>query len=277
VKNKLNSLRKIKMPRLFLLFFSVLICGLSSCVSHQELINFRTGKEKVPTLSQLPKQEITNQADLKLQVNDILAIIVMSPDGVLSTPYNFVPSQFSSQVSSPTSPSTFLIGSDGMVNIPSIGAIKAVGLTVKELREEVLKKVSVFLENPSVNVRLINFKISVQGEVLRPGIFQIPSERITLLEALSEAGDLTSYSNREHIMIIREKDGVREYGEINLKDTKLFTSPYYYLQQNDMIYVEPSKGKTGTLVQPLNPYFQPISVALSIISVAFTTYAIIKK
>jgi polysaccharide export outer membrane protein len=231
----------------------------------------------VPTLSQLPKQEITNQADLKLQVNDILALIIMSPDGILSTPYNLIPAQLATQVSSPTSPSTFLIGSDGMLNVPSIGAIKAVGLTVRELREEILKKVDVFLENPSVNIRLINFKISVQGEVTHPGTFQLTNERITIIEALSLAGDLTSYSNREHIMVIREKDGVREFGEINLKDTKFFTSPYYYLQQNDVVYVEPSKGKTGTLVQPLNPYFQPISVALSIISVAFTTYAILKK
>jgi polysaccharide biosynthesis/export protein len=265
------------MPRLSLLLFSVLICGLSSCVSHQELINFRTGKEKLPTLSQLPKQEITNQADLKLQVNDILALIIMSPDGILSTPYNLVPAQVATQTTSPLAPNTFLIGSDGMLHVPSIAAIKAAGLTVKELREEVLKKVSVFLENPSVNIRLINFKISVTGEVERPGTFQISNERITVLEALSLAGDLTSYSNREHVMIVREKDGVREYGEISLKDNKFFTSPYYYLQQNDLIYVEPSKGKTGTLVQPLNPYFQPISVALSTISTLIALIAIFKK
>jgi polysaccharide export outer membrane protein len=245
-------------------------------VSHQELINFRTGKEKVPTLSQLPKQEITNQADLKLQVNDILALIIMSPDGILSTPYNLVPAQLATQVNSPTSASTFLIGSDGMLNVPSIGAIKAVGLTVKELREEVLKKVSALLENPSVNIRLINFKVSVQGEVTQPGTFQLTNERITILEALSLAGDLTSYSNREHIMIIREKDGVREFGEINLKDNKFFTSPYYYLQQNDVIYVEPTKTKTGTIQQPLNPYFQPISTGLSVIGTFITLYLLFK-
>jgi polysaccharide biosynthesis/export protein len=257
------------MPRLSLLFFSVLICSLSSCVSHQELINFRTGKEKVPTLSQLPKQDITNQTDLKLQVNDILAIIIMSPDGNLSAPYNFVPAQLSTQVTSASSPNTFLISSDGMLNVPSIGAIKAVGLTVKELREEVLKKVSVFLENPSVNIRLINFKVSVQGEVQKPGTFQIASERLTILEALSEAGDLTPYSNREHVMVIREKDGVREYGEVNLKDNKFFTSPYYYLQQNDVVYVEPSKAKTATLQQPLNPYVQPISFGLQLLTTIY--------
>jgi polysaccharide biosynthesis/export protein len=255
------------MPRLFLLLFSALICGLSSCVSHQELINFRTGKEKVPTLSQLPKQEITNQADLKLQVNDVLALIIMSPDGILATPYNIVPAQMAVQIGSPSSPNTFLIGSDGMLHVPSIGPIKAAGLTVKELREEVLKKVSTLLENPSVNIRLINFKISVTGEVLKPGTFQVFSERITILEALSEAGDITAYSNREHVMVIREKDGVREYGEINLKDSKFFTSPYYYLQQNDVVYVEPSKAKVGQVQQPFNNFIQPIGIAISFISV----------
>jgi polysaccharide biosynthesis/export protein len=262
------------MSRLFLLLFCVLICGLSSCVSHQELISFRTGKEKVPTLSQLPKQEITNQTDLKLQVNDVLALIIMSPDAPLSLPYNLVPAQATTQATSANSPNTFLIGSDGMLNIPSVGSIKAVGLTVRELREEVLKKVAVLLENPSVNIRLINFKISVQGEVNHPGIFPMTNERITILEALSLAGDLTSYSNREHVMIIREKDGVREFGEVNLKDNKFFTSPYYYLQQNDVVYVEPSKAKTGTLQQPLNPYIQPISLAIQILT---TLYLIIRK
>jgi polysaccharide biosynthesis/export protein len=265
------------MSKLLILCSCLILCCLSSCVSHEQLINFRTGKEKEPTLSKLPKQEILNQADLKLQVNDILAVIVASPDGVLSTPYNLVPAQLSSQVSTPSSPNTFLIGSDGLLNVPSIGAVKAAGLTVKELREEVLKKVSVFLENPSVNIRLINFKISVTGEVERPGTFQIANERITILEALSQAGDLTPYSNRQHVMVIREHDGIRELGEIDLKDTKFFTSPYYYLQQNDVVYVEPSKARTGTLQQPLTPYLQPISVGLSVVSTFITIYLLSKK
>jgi polysaccharide biosynthesis/export protein len=253
------------MSRLSILFFSIIICSLSSCISHQELINFRSGKEKEPTLSKLPKQEITNQVDLKLQANDILAFIISSPDGVLATPYNITPTQSAIQVS-PNAPNTFLIGSDGMLNVPSIGGIKAAGLTVKELREEVLKKLSVFLENPSVNIRLINFKISVSGEVRKPGTFTVPNERITILEALSEAGDLTPYSNRQHVMVIREHDGVREYGEIDLKDTKFFTSPYYYLQRNDVVYVEPTKSKLGDVQQPLTNYIPGISIGISLLS-----------
>jgi polysaccharide biosynthesis/export protein len=265
------------MPRLFILFFSIIICSLSSCISHQELINFRSGKEKEPTLSKLPKQEITNQADLKLQANDILALIITSPDGVLSSPYNLVPTQFGTQGTSPNSPNTFLIGSDGMLNVPSIGAIKATGLTVKELREEVLKKVSLFLVNPSVNIRLINFSITVSGEVQRPGMFTVPNERITILEALSQAGDLTPYSNRQHIMVIREHEGIREYGEIDLKDNKFFTSPYYYLQRNDHIYVEPTKAKVAQIQQPINAYLQPVSVAISLTLSVLTILALFKK
>jgi polysaccharide biosynthesis/export protein len=264
------------MYRLSILFFSIIICSLSSCISHQELINFRSGKEKEPTLSKLPKQDITNQADLKLQANDILAFIIMSPDGVLATPYNITPTQSAIQVS-PNSPNTFLIGSDGMLNVPSIGAIKAAGLTVKELREEVLKKLSLFLENPSVNIRLLNFTITVSGEVQKPGVFTVPNERITILEALSQAGDLTAYSNRQHIMVIREHDGVREYGEIDLKDTKFFTSPYYYLQRNDVIYVEPTKAKVAQIQQPINAYLQPVSVAISLTLSVLTILALFKK
>jgi polysaccharide biosynthesis/export protein len=254
------------MSKLFIFIFSVILFSLSSCVTHQELINFRSGKEKEPIVSKLAKQTITNQADLKLQANDVLAIIIMSPDGVLSTPYNLVPTQLIPQVTSPVSPTTFLIGNDGLLHVPSIGVIKASGLTVGELREEIIKKVSVFLENPSVNIRLINFKISVQGEVSRPGTFQIPNERITILEALSEAGDLTPFSNRTRIIVIREHNGIREQGEINLKDTAFFTSPYYYLQQNDIVYVEPTKAKKWQTQQSTNSFLAPIGTAISLLT-----------
>jgi polysaccharide biosynthesis/export protein len=264
------------MFRLPILFFSVIVCSLSSCISHQELINFRSGKEKEPTLSKLPKQEITNQADLKLQANDILALIIMSPDGVLATPYNISSTQSGGQVSS-NAPTSFLIGSDGLINLPSLGVFKAAGLTIKELREEVLKRVSVFLENPSVNIRLLNFKITVSGEVQKPGTITVPNERITILEALSEAGDLTPYSNRQHIMVIREHEGIREYGEIDLKDNKFFTSPYYYLQRNDVVYVEPTKAKVAQIQQPINAYLQPVSVAISLTLSVLTILALFKK
>ena len=254
------SLSIIHYPLFFIIVF------FSSCLSHKELINFRTGEEPVPTLSSLSKQDILNQVDIKLQANDVLAIIIASPDGILATPYNIVPTQMATQIISAVSPATYLVNSEGFVDLPAIGHIKIAGLTVKEVREAILVLVSKEIINPSVNVRLINFKISVLGEVLRPGTIQVVSERITILEALSDAGDFTPYSNRHHVMVIREKNGVREFGEIDLKDTKFFTSPYYFLQQNDVIYVEPTKGKIAQIQQPVNTYLQPIVSGLSIIA-----------
>jgi polysaccharide export outer membrane protein len=258
-------------PFTYCLLLSVLFC--SSCLSHKELINFRTGEEKVPTLVNLSKQDIVNQADIKLQANDVLAIIITSPDGgVLATPYNIVPTQLSTQVISANSPATFLINNEGYIELPLLGRIKAAGLTTKEVKEEIIKGVSKELINPSVNVRLMNFKISVTGEVTHPGVFQVQNERMTIIEALAEAGDLTPYSNRQHIMVIREKNGVREFGEIDLKDNKFFSSPYYFLQQNDVIYVEPVKGKIAQIQQPINTYLQPVSVGLTIIGLLIALF-----
>jgi polysaccharide biosynthesis/export protein len=244
----------------------------ASCLSHKELINFRTGDEKSPTLVNLAKQDILNQSDVKLQVNDVLAIIVASPDGILATPYNLVPAQSGTQVLTATSPATYLINSDGFIILPSLGKVKAVGLSPKELREEIATRVSKDLVNPSVNVRLINFKISVLGEVMHPGSIQVENERITILEALAKAGDFTPYSDRHHVMIIREKDGVREIGDLNLKDTQFFASPYYFLQQNDVIYIEPTKGKIAQIQQPVNTYLQPVQVGISVIAILIALF-----
>jgi polysaccharide biosynthesis/export protein len=245
----------------------------ASCLSHKELINFRTGEEKAPTLPNLVKQDILNLMDIKLQVNDVLAIIVGSPDGgVLALPFNLLPPQMAAQVLTPTSPTTFLVNSEGYIDLPSLGRLKAAGLSIKELREDIFTRVSKDLLNPSVNVRLINFKVSVMGEVTIPGSIQVESERITILEALAKVGDFTPYSDRRHVMVIREKNGVREIGDLNLKDTKFFTSPYYFLQQNDVVYVEPTRGKIAQIQQPVNTYLQPVQVGISIIAILIALF-----
>jgi polysaccharide biosynthesis/export protein len=176
------------------------------------------------------------------------------------------------QVLTPTSPTTFLVNSEGYIDLPSLGRLKAAGLSIKELREDIFTRVSKDLLNPSVNVRLINFKVSVMGEVTIPGSIQVESERITILEALAKVGDFTPYSDRRHVMVIREKNGVREIGDLNLKDTKFFTSPYYFLQQNDVVYVEPTRGKIAQIQQPVNTYLQPVQVGISIIAILIALF-----
>jgi polysaccharide biosynthesis/export protein len=257
----------------YLLFLTICNGFFTSCLSHKELINFRTGEEKAPTLPCLTKQDILNQADIKLQINDVLAIIIGSPDGgVLASPYNPLPPQMVAQVLTPTSPATFLVNGEGFIDLPTLGRVKAAGLSIKELREDILARVSKELVNPSVNVRLINFKVSILGEVTHPGSIQVESERITILEALAKAGDFTPYSDRHHVMVIREKNGVREIGDLNLKDTKFFTSSYYFLQQNDVIYIEPTKGKIAQIQQPVNTYLQPVQVGISVIAILIALF-----
>lgn len=256
----------------YLLYIVIVNVFFTSCLSHKELINFRTGEEKAPTLASLTKQDILNQADIKLQANDVLAIIVASPDGVLASPYNIIPAQLGTQVLSPTSPATYLINSEGFIDLPTLGKLKAAGLTVKEVKEEIATRVSKDLVNPSVNVRLINFKVSVLGEVMHPGAIQVENERINILEALAKVGDFTPYSDRRHVMVIREKNGVREFGELDLKDNKFFSSPYYYLQQNDIIYIEPTKGKIAQIQQPVNTYLQPVQVGISVIAILIALF-----
>lgn len=253
--------------------YFIFICFIfTSCQSYKELITFRSGQEKTPTLVNLQKQEILNKVDIKLQTDDVLAIIIASPDPALATPYNIVSSQTTSTQASASSSTTYLVNSEGFIELPTLGAIKVAGLSVKEVRQEIIKKVSKDLINPIVTVRLTNFKVSVLGEVTRPGEFPIDREHINILEVLSKAGDFTSYSDRRHVMVIREKNGVREVGELNLKDTLFFSSPYFFLQQNDIIYIEPSKGKIAQVQQPLNTYVQPVQMGISIIAILIALF-----
>jgi polysaccharide biosynthesis/export protein len=273
-KEVMGELTKSRAFSIFHFPLFIIMIFFSSCLSYKELINYRTGEEKSPILSRLPKQDIKNQTEITLQANDVLAIIVSSPDPLLALPYNIIPTQAGVQTFTASSPTTYLINSDGFIDLPTIGALKVAGLTVKEVRQEVLTRVSKELVNPSVNVRLINFNITVTGEVMRPGSYQVTNERMTIVEALAAAGDFTPYSDRHHVMIIREKNGVREFGELDFKDTKLFTSPYYFMQQNDQIYVEPTKGKTFQGQQPINTYLQPVQIGISVIAILI---ALIKK
>jgi polysaccharide export outer membrane protein len=239
-------------------YFIVFCFIFTSCQSHKELITFRSGSEKTPTLVNLQKQEILNKVDLKLQPDDVLAVVIASSDPALATPYNITTSANSS--------TPYIVNSEGVIEVPTLGAIKVAGLTVKEVRQEIIKRVSKDLINPIVTVRLTNFKVSVLGEVIHPGEFQIDREHINILEVLSKAGDFTSYSDRRHVMVIRETNGIREVGELNLKDTLFFSSPYFFLKQNDIIYIEPMKGKIAQVQQPLNTYLQPVQLSISIIA-----------
>lgn len=233
-------LRINKVPTFFLL---AIIAGLSSCVSPKSIVYFQGDSTRFSS------QEITQQYIPKIQSNDILSIIVGSLNAeaneVFNTPNSFTTASTNySNLGGPrVQPLGYLVDSDGNIEIPLVGRVKVGGLRTTEAADTVRVKLTNFLKEPSVIVRNLNFKVSVLGEVKTPAVYVIPDEKITLLEVVSLAGDLTIYGNRNNVMVIREENGKREYARLDLTSREIFNSPYYYLHKNDVIYVEPVKAR----------------------------------
>ncbi len=180
-----------------------------------------------------------------IQTDDLLKITVTS----LSPESNLL---FNSGVLNPTGNRAggtetlnegYLVDKNGEINFPVLGMVKLAGLTKPEAIEEMSFRLQEYVKDPIVNIRFTNFKITVIGEVNKPATFTVPTEKINILEALGLAGDMTPYGKRENVLIIREKDGIRSATRVDLNKNDILSSPYYYLQQNDVIYVEPDKIK----------------------------------
>lgn len=190
--------------------------------------------------------KIPEMVEPKIQPDDLLKVTVIS----LSPESNLL---FNSGILNPNGDRItttdalnegYLVDKNGEINFPVLGMVKLSGLTKPEAVEEMSFRLNEYVKDPIVNIRFINFKITVIGEVNKPATFTIPTEKINVLEALGLAGDMTPYGKRENVLIIREKDGIRSASRFNLNKKDILSSPYYYLQQNDVIYVEPDKIKS---------------------------------
>lgn len=142
--------------------------------------------------------------------------------------------------------SGFLVDKEGMVELPMLGKMKVSGLTTYHARELIRDKVSFYYKDPTVQVRFANYKITIIGEVAKPATYTVPNEKVSVLDALGLAGDLTIYGKRENVLLIRETADEKHFVRLNLNSSKLFESPYYYLRQNDVLYVEPNKAKVAS-------------------------------
>lgn len=208
----------------------------------------------------------------RIQPDDLLSITVTSLNPESNMLFNvgvLMPSgdRANTVVSNPVN-ENYLVDKDGFINYPVIGKISLNRLTKQEAVDKMAALVSEYVKDPIVNIRFTNFKVTVIGEVQKPASFVIPTEKITVLEALGMAGDMTAYGKRENVMVIREKDGMRTAARLNLNDKAVLSSPYYYLQQNDVVYVEPYKTKA--IQADTNPRtFAIISSALSLAVVIF--------
>lgn len=221
--------------------FAFMFLMLVSCKSRKDVVYLQ---DVVP----LKQQEIEQRFEVYIHEDDLLAIMVNSKDPELALPFNMpmVSYQIGSNSGTQQRVLGYLVDVNGDIDFPILGKLHVAGLTRWELRELIKNKLieGDLIKDPVVTVQFLNFKVSVMGEVARPGSFNIQGDRITLLEALSMAGDLTIYGRRDRVAVIREKDGQRTILFHDLRSADVFTSPCYYLQQNDIVYVEPNKAKS---------------------------------
>nr|WP_129733991.1 polysaccharide biosynthesis/export family protein [Parabacteroides goldsteinii] len=226
----------------------------------------------------LKQQEIEQKYEVIIHSDDLLAIMVNSRDPELALPFNMpmVTYQLGSNSTGQQRVLGYLVDTNGDIDFPILGKIHVEGLTRMQLTELVKTKLieGDLIKDPIVTVQFLNFKVSVMGEVGRPGSFTISGDRITLLEALSMAGDLTIYGRRDRVGVIRENNGKRTILFHDLRSAEIFNSPCYYLQQNDIVYVEPNKAKSGQSGINQN---NTIGVWVSVISLLTTIAVLIFK
>lgn len=160
---------------------------------------------------------------------------------------------------------TYIVNKDGYINFPVLGKIKVEAKTTTQITDFITQKVSEAVTDPYVRVELLNFKINVLGEVRNPGPIRIDGQRFSILDAIANAGDLTEFGQRENILLIREENGTKTYHRLNINDNSIITSPYFYLQQNDVIYIEPNKIKNDNSKYNQNNAFK-LSVVATIVS-----------
>lgn len=217
--------------------------------------------------------------DARIMPKDVLTITVNTVNPDAAAPFNLsVPTAFNNQTRSTYSQpilQTYLVDNNGTIEFPVLGNLKVGGLTKAECEKLIHDKIMPYLnakENPVVTVRMANYKISVLGEVNRPGMFTVSNEKINIFEALAQAGDLTIYGVRDNVKLIRENaKGRKEIHTVVLNDASLINSPYYYLQQNDILYVEPNKVKArnSTVGQTTTLWFSATSILISMASLLY--------
>ena len=187
----------------------------------------------------------TPQTELIIRVGDAMSITVLALDQEAVAPYNLPALVYArpGERSVSTTPSLqyYVVDDAGDIDFPVLGKLHVAGLKRTEVQDLIKKQLEAHVLNPIVTVNMMNAKVSVMGEVGHPGSFQMTSGRMTILEALAAAGDLTPYGRRDNVLVTREKDGKLEIARLNLRSADLYTSPYYFLQQNDVIYVSPNK------------------------------------
>ncbi|MFI3316231.1 MAG: polysaccharide biosynthesis/export family protein [Rikenellaceae bacterium] len=246
-------------------FLAAMLLLVSSCASQKDIL-YLQGVD--PGYS----QPINNQYEVRIKPDDLIAIMVNSRDAELAQMFNLpmISYQTGTKVTGQNTVLAYLVDAEGNIDFPQLGIMHVEGMTRSELTKYIKNQLidNGLVNDPVVTIQFQNYQISVIGEVTRPGNFQLSSDRITIFDALSLAGDMTIYGQRGNVKVIREQNGERTISEVDLRGTDILTSPYYYLQQNDVVYVEPNKARVGQSEinnnRTISTYASILSVLLSL-------------
>ncbi|BAU55402.1 polysaccharide biosynthesis/export family protein [Mucilaginibacter gotjawali] len=228
--------------QIFLLILAS-IALFSSCTDYNKILYLKD----IPDSLQTRTTQLAKYKDPVIQSDDILSIIILTIDPQTAAIIN--QGQAAPQGALPGASVSmqqingYLVDKNGNVSLPIIGQVKIAGLTTTEARQLISNKVAEFYKDPNVQVRFANFKVTVLGEVARPSTYILPNEKNTVLDALGLAGDITIYGKKDNVLLIRDSLNSKVYVRLNLNSSKTLQSPYFYLRQNDVIYVEPTKSK----------------------------------
>lgn len=235
-----------KISYIFSAFLALLL--ITSCASREDIAYFsETGVSNAT-------KKLGNYAPT-LSADDLLEISVAALDMQAVGPFNGI--GIEGDVSASVK-KTYLIDQNGEIEFPIVGIVKLEGLTRLEATDVLKEKIEAYVKNPIVNLKIVNFKITVLGEVARPGTFNIDHERVTILEALGLAGDMTIFGERQNVLVIREQDGKKSYTRVDLTTDEVFKSPVYYLTQNDVLYIEPNGDRMNQSKSNLSQIALPI-------------------
>ena len=248
---------------------------LASCTSYKN-VPYLQNPEVVNSYT-----EVLPMYDAKIMPKDLLTITVNTSDPEAAAPFNLsvqsaINTGRTSNLYSQPTLQQYLVSNDGTIDFPVLGRLNVGGLTKNQAEDLIREKLGDYLkETPIVTVRMSNYKIAVLGEVARPGMFTVSNEKVNIFEALAMAGDLTIWGVRDDVKLIREDaQGKREIISLNLNNAEIVTCPYYYLQQNDIVYVNPNKtkAKNSDIGQSTSLWFSATSILVSIASLLVTIF-----
>jgi polysaccharide biosynthesis/export protein len=234
------------MKNYFLYISLVFIFLLSSCVSKKKFVYLQGSQEF---------NEISANYEPIIQSDDILSIVVSTLEVEASAPFNST---------------SYLVDNEGKIDFPVLGTIQVSGYSIKELKNLLKQKLAVHLIDPVINIRVLNFKVTVLGDVANPGLKLFNNHRVTLFDAIGASGDLTLYAKRYNILIVRDNQGLKTFNRVDITKADFVNSPFYYLDQNDLVYVEQRKAKIDTSALPNLPVYASIFSLLLTITLLVT-------